>query len=228
MSGSATGAQVLVVAKAPVAGRVKTRLGREIGMGPAAAVAAASLIDTVGACARTVGAARCHLALEGELAGALRGEEIAEAVDEWSVFGQRGDGLAERIVHAHLTVGRRSGGPVVQIGMDTPQVTPALLMAVIAALTSDDAVLGPAEDGGWWVLGLRQPRMSAALLSVGMSTTTTGYETRRALEQAGLSVVDTALLRDVDTRADAEAVAKLAPDSHFARAWADVEVAWPG
>ena len=44
---------------------------------------------------------------------------------------------------------------VVQIGMDTPQVSPDLLAECVDGLRDDDAVLGMARDGGWWVLGVR-------------------------------------------------------------------------
>ena len=61
---------------------------------------------------------------------------------------QRGSGFGERLAAAWSEI----GGPALQIGMDTPQVTPALLDLASAALEAPDidAVLGPAEDGGWW------------------------------------------------------------------------------
>jgi hypothetical protein len=78
----------------------------------------------------------------------------------------------------------------------------------------------PSEDGGWWALGLSDPRHGARLSEVPMSEPTTGTSTRRTLERAGLGVVRGPLLRDVDTAEDAEAVARrCAPDSEFARAW---------
>jgi glycosyltransferase A (GT-A) superfamily protein (DUF2064 family) len=106
--------------------------------------------------------------------------------------------------------------------MDTPQLTPGLLHHAAARLAEHDAVLGPAEDGGWWVLGLREPRGACALHAVPMSTPTTYDDTRRALAGAGLGVGVTSVLRDVDTAADAEAVADAVPDGEFARAWREV------
>jgi glycosyltransferase A (GT-A) superfamily protein (DUF2064 family) len=211
--------RLLVVAKAPVPGEVKTRLGTEIGMVDAASVAAAALLDTLTACAETVGAARCHLALAGDLGEAVRGEEIGRLLDGWSVRPQVGAGLAARLAQAHLALGP---GPVVQIGMDTPQVTPALLAEVAAALTGHPAVLGPAEDGGWWALGLRDPACARVLHGVPMSTPGTYSATRAALLTSGVPVGEAATLRDVDTGADAERVAAVVPDSEFARAWAQV------
>ncbi|GAB3763204.1 hypothetical protein FB382_001272 [Nocardioides ginsengisegetis] len=212
-------ARMLVVAKAPVAGRVKTRLGAAIGMAAAAEVAASALLDSLLACTAAAGAGRCHLSLDGDLAGAVRGDEIAEAVRGWTVHVQRGDVFAERLVNAHHDVG---AGPVVQIGMDTPQVTAGMLLEAASGTDGHDAVLGPAEDGGWWVLALRDPRAAGALAGVPMSTPTTYDDTRAALLAAGTRVGTTAMLRDVDTVADAHHVAATVPHSHFSRAWAAV------
>lgn len=208
--------KVLVLAKAPVAGRVKTRLGADVGLDLAADLAAAALLDTIAASAAAAGADHCHLALDGDLADAVRGEEIRFALAGWTITPQRGDGFAERLAHAHLEAGP---GVVVQIGMDTPHATPSDLRAAADALGDDDAVLGPAPDGGWWVLVRRDPAAAAPLAGVAMSTPTTYDDTLAALRASGLTVGTTATLRDVDTVADADAVAALAPGTLFARAW---------
>ncbi len=208
-------ASVLVVAKAPEVGRVKTRLGAEIGMDRAAHVAAAALLDTLEAATEAVGAGHCHVSLDGDLDRAVRSTELREALTGWTVHPQRGDGFGARLADAHARV----AGPVVQVGMDTPHLTPALLLAAAAGLDRHDAVLGPAEDGGWWVLALRDPAHAVVLRDVPMSTPTTGADTRAALTGAGLDVGTTATLRDVDQVADAGAVARLVPGSRFAEAW---------
>lgn len=213
-------ARMLVIAKAPVAGRVKTRLGAEIGMAAAAELAAAALLDTVAACVAAAGPDRCHLALEGDLAEAVHGEEIRAALSGWRVTAQRGEGLGERLVAAHADVpGRR-----VQVGMDTPQVTPELLAEVAARLDDHDAVLGRAEDGGWWVLALHGAGPAAVLPQVPMSDPRTYDATRAALRADGLAVGDATALRDVDRVEDGHAVAAAAPTTRFARAWMGVAV----
>ncbi|MGH3352254.1 MAG: TIGR04282 family arsenosugar biosynthesis glycosyltransferase [Nocardioides sp.] len=208
---------LLVVAKAPVPGKVKTRLAKDVGDAIAADVAAAALLDTIEACTVAVGAARCRLALSGDLradgAGASsRAEVIRASLTGWTVVPQHGDGLGERLAHAHSEV----TGPVVQIGMDTPQVSPQALLAVAGGLDSADAVLAPAEDGGWWALALRDPSAAAALRDVPMSTPETYAATRSALERLGLRVVAGERLRDVDHLADVAPVAAAAPLTHFA------------
>jgi glycosyltransferase A (GT-A) superfamily protein (DUF2064 family) len=211
-------ANVLLVAKAPVAGRVKTRLAATVGGERSAELAAAAFLDSVRACVAAVGPARCRLALDGDLDTAVDGQRLTEALAGWTVLPQRGDGLAERLANAHLDVA--GDGPVVQIGMDTPQVTAEHLSALVALLDEHDAVLADAEDGGWWALGLSDPRHGARLSDVAMSEPTTGTATRRTLERAGLGVVRGPRLRDVDTAEDAEVVAQqCASDSAFSRAW---------
>jgi glycosyltransferase A (GT-A) superfamily protein (DUF2064 family) len=207
------------MAKAPVPGRCKTRLGADIGMVAAAQVAAAALLDTLGACTDAFGAERCVLALDGVLAEAVDGAALAAALDGWTVRPQVGADFASRIAWAHAEAGP---GPVLQVGMDTPQAGAELLRDVAARLLTNDAVLGPAEDGGWWVLGLRDPAAARVLVGVPMSTAQTGRLTRAALEGLGLAVGGAPTLRDVDTVHDAAAAAAEAPAGAFARTWAAV------
>lgn len=209
--------KVLLVAKAPVAGRVKTRLGARVGADRAAALAAAALLDTIDAC-RASGATG-HLCLAGDLRDAVEGEAITAALDGWTITPQRGDTFAERLVNAHVDAGP---GAVVQIGMDTPHVTAAALTAAVEGLAGHDAVLGPATDGGWWALARREPDVVRHVSQVRMSTSSTFADTRTALELAGCRVGHASSMTDVDTVADAELVATLAPRTRFAGAWRSV------
>jgi glycosyltransferase A (GT-A) superfamily protein (DUF2064 family) len=211
--------KVLLVAKAPVPGRVKTRLGALVGDEPAADLAAAALLDTIDACRDTQGS--CHLSLSGDLAEAVRGAEIVAALRGWDVSPQRGDGFAERLVNAHLDSGP---GALVQIGMDTPQVTATALHDVTSGLRDHDAVLAPATDGGWWALARRRAEVVRHVAEVPMSTDTTYAETRRALERAGARVAHAPSMTDVDEVADADVVAGLASGTRFAEAWRALRV----
>jgi len=209
---------VLVMAKAPVPGQVKTRLGAVVGPEVAAGLAAACVLDTMDVCeAVFTERPRRHIALTGDLHRAIHNGQLSEQLDMWTLHAQRGDGFAERIAHAHFEAGP---GPVVQIGMDTPQVEPVHLIEAAAALDAHDAVLGPAEDGGWWVLGLRDPSDAAMLVGVPMSTPDTFERTWSAFARGGLDVAITRTLRDVDTASDASAVAGQVPaGTQFANAW---------
>jgi glycosyltransferase A (GT-A) superfamily protein (DUF2064 family) len=128
---------------------------------------------------------------------------------------QRGAGLAVRLVNAFRDTAL-PGVASLLIGMDTPQVTPKLLAAVADGLADADAVLGPAEDGGWWALALRDPRHAEVLRAVPMSTSDTGTRTVAALRERGLGVAYAEPLRDVDTAVDAVLVARQCRSGRFA------------
>ncbi len=214
-------ATVLILAKAPVPGQVKTRLCPPATPREAARIAAASLLDTLDA---TRG--RCTVvALVGSLTDAERRVEVRAALARCRVVPQRGATFAARLVAAHADAG--GNGPVIQLGMDTPQLDPVLLDEAGRALAgralgSCDAVLGPARDGGWWALGVHDPRHARVLAGVPMSTPDTGALTVHALHAAGLRVTLLPELSDVDTMEDAERVAAAVPGSRFAAAVAQV------
>lgn len=207
---------LLVVAKAPVPGLAKTRLAADVGAEVAADIAAAALLDTLDAVAAAP-VSRRVVALTGDLRMACRSDEIADRLADFTVIAQRGDGFAERLACAHEDAAA-PGLPVVQIGMDTPQVTPDLLAECGRALVAD-AVLGLAADGGWWVLGVRDAAMAGCLRDVPMSQPDTGELTLAALHDAGLRVHLVTELADVDTVADIAEVRRWCPPTgRFARA----------
>jgi len=211
---------LLIVAKAPVAGMAKTRLGAVLGARRAARVAAAALLDTLDAVLGVPGAVPV-VAMTGDLEEAERGAEVAEALARCTVIPQRGKDFAERLANAHGDAGTlHPGRSVFQIGMDTPQLSPEFLGAAVEALHRPgvDAVLGPAVDGGWWALGLRMPTWARVLRWVPMSRSDTGERTLAALRGAGLRVDPLPELSDVDTMADALRVAQIVPRGRFAAA----------
>ena len=210
---------MLVVAKAPVPGLAKTRLAATVGDRAAADIAAAALLDTLDAAAATPFAARV-VAMTGDLDLASHGDEIRRRLAAFTVIGQRGDGFAERLVNAHADAAAVAGDrPVLQIGMDTPQVTPELLGSCGQALLDAPAVLGMARDGGWWVLGVRSADMAQCLRDVPMSTSETGALTHMALQHQGVQVTLLTDLHDVDTIDDVETVRNGCPSgSRFADA----------
>jgi glycosyltransferase A (GT-A) superfamily protein (DUF2064 family) len=205
-------AHVLVMAKAPTAGRVKTRLCPPMTPSEAAVIAEAALADTLEAVAGC-GADHKVLALDG-----APSDWLPEGV---RVVQQRGRGLAERLAHAWADAGRWG----VQIGMDTPQVTAAdldgLLESVLAPPRGarDTAVLGLAPDGGWWTIGLQGTDPGRVFRGVPMSTPHTGWAQAERLRALGLHVRFARPRRDIDTAADLAAVAPTIPGSRTAAAW---------
>ncbi|MFD5933107.1 DUF2064 domain-containing protein [Streptomyces sp. NPDC060333] len=192
---------LLVIAKAPVAGRVKTRLTSRFTPDQAAELACAALRDTLAAVLATP-ARRRILVLDGQA-----GPWLPDGID---VRPQCAGTLDVRLAAAFDL----AGGPALLIGMDTPQVTPELLRQGLD-FTDTDAWFGPADDGGFWALGLADPDPDL-LCGVPMSVPDTGAVQRRRLISAGLTVRDLPELCDVDTPQDAARVAAAAPATRFA------------
>jgi glycosyltransferase A (GT-A) superfamily protein (DUF2064 family) len=190
---------LLVIAKQPLPGRVKTRLVPPYTLEQAAALAEAALADTLNA---VLAAPACRRVL------VLDGRPGPWLPDGFEVLPQCDGELDERLAAAFAT----ARGPALLIGMDTPQVTPGLLTVDWDGL---DAWFGPATDGGFWALGLREPDPDL-LRGVPMSNPGTGAAQLARLSAAGLRVATLPLLRDVDAASDAAAVAALAPETGFA------------
>jgi rSAM/selenodomain-associated transferase 1 len=197
---------LVVLAKAPVPGRVKTRLCPPCTHEEAAEVALAALSDTLAATSE-VGAGRHVLVLDGEPGGWVPAG--------FEVLPQRGDGLDERLAAAFDDV----AAPALLVGMDTPHAGTDLVERSLARLCDPgvDAVLGPALDGGYWTIGLR--RSAPELFhGVPMSSDRTGAEQLRRLVAEGLAVAVTQPLDDIDTFERASRAAAQAPDLLFASA----------
>ena len=194
---------LLVIAKEPVPGRVKTRLTPPFSPVEAAELATAALEDTLRT-VLTLPARRRVLVLDGH-----PGPWTPSGFD---VLPQCAGTLDERSAAAFGTC----SGPALLIGMDTPQITSALLAPALAQDAWDgcDAWFGPAEDGGFWALGLAVPD-PGLVRGVPMSRPDTGAIQRARLTDAGLTVRDLPPLRDVDTAEDARYVAGAAPHGAF-------------
>ena len=215
-----TAAAVLVVAKAPVPGLVKTRLMTEFSAEDAAALASAALLDTLDT-ALSVPGASVVVSLAGVIDDAVGADDLRDRLSRTTVMQQHGDTLGDRLDRAHRDAVAAVGADavVMQVGMDTPHVTVELLQAGLDAVTEHGgAALGPATDGGWWGLALRGAVGSDALPGVPMSRDDTGARTDAALRAAGLTVHRLPGLADVDHPGDVPAAAALcAPSSAFAR-----------
>jgi len=201
--------QIVVIAKEPRPGRVKTRLCPPCTPEQAAAIAAASLGDTLATVAAAP-ATRRVVALDGR-----PGPWLPQGFD---VIAQRGGGLADRLHGAFEDCFRASDDPVALIGMDTPQVEVDHLVQVSRAFgTGADAVVGLALDGGYWLIALRHLH-PAAFVGVPMSADDTGAAQLERLRRCGYDVALTSPLRDVDDALDARAVASQIPGTRFAAA----------
>lgn len=197
------GITVAVVAKECLPGKVKTRLTPALSPEGAARVASASLADTLST-VRALPADRRVLFFDGDV--------VPESADGFDVLHQPGGGLDERLGFLFDTI----DGPLLLVGMDTPQVS-ADDLAPVFDQPERGAWFGPAEDGGFWSLYLHDPT-GDLLRGVPMSQDDTGAVQLARLTDAGLDVGILGELLDVDTVPDAERVAEIAPESGFTQA----------
>ncbi|WP_045821322.1 TIGR04282 family arsenosugar biosynthesis glycosyltransferase [Williamsia herbipolensis] len=217
---------ILVVAKAPVPGLVKTRLMAGYSATEAATLASAALLDTLDT-ALSVPEAIVVVSLAGVIDDAVGSDDLRTRLSRTTVVEQHGDTLGDRLDRAHRDAAAQvGGGRVMQIGMDTPQVTVELLVSGLDALDDHDAALGLATDGGWWGLAVSGARGAHVLPGVAMSQSDTGERTADALRRGGCSVAFLKSLTDVDHPADVTEVAETcAPTSAFARISAELRSA---
>ena len=189
---------VIVVAKEPLPGRVKTRLCPPCTPAEAAGLAGAALADTLEAVGRTAVDRRVLV---------LDGRPGPWVPDGFEVVPQRGGPFTERLDAAWLDAVGGRPGPTVQIGMDTPQVTARLLDDALDRLGVVSSVIGFAEDGGWWALGLRGHR-HGLFHRVPMSAADTGTRQAQHIQELLGTAPDLLpLLRDVDHIAEGRPVA---------------------
>ncbi|HZI89132.1 MAG TPA: TIGR04282 family arsenosugar biosynthesis glycosyltransferase [Candidatus Polarisedimenticolia bacterium] len=143
-------AAIALFAKAPVAGRVKTRLVPPLTHEDAARVARASLEDT----ARRIAAAVSvpwTLFLDGE-----PDESTRRLADETGIglLPQEGDGLGSRLTAAFRVMRSRGARRVLAIGSDSPTLDPERIREAIESLAVCELTLGPTEDGGYYLIGM--------------------------------------------------------------------------
>jgi glycosyltransferase A (GT-A) superfamily protein (DUF2064 family) len=194
---------LVVIAKEPLPGKAKTRLHPPLTLEQAAELAAAAIDDTLRAMA-VVHATRKILLFDGN--------RLPPRSEPYDVIEQISGTLDARLGALFDTC----DGPTVLIGMDTPQLTASDLAPAFTDWPDDiDAWFGPASDGGYWALGMREPR-GDLIRGVPMSRDDTGQLQLERLIDAGLTVGVLPTLTDVDTIADAYEVARLAPTTSFA------------
>jgi glycosyltransferase A (GT-A) superfamily protein (DUF2064 family)/SAM-dependent methyltransferase len=201
---------VVVLAKEPVPGRVKTRLHTAFTPGEAAQLAAAAIEDTIAA-VRSCSASRRILAWDGD---------PAVCQEEFEVVDQPPGTLNVRLEAAFAAaLAQPTDAPALLIGMDTPQVTAQLLDI---DWEGADAVLGLSDDGGFWAIGLRHRHPARLFDGIPMSTPRTGSAQLARLLDSGLSIKLLPPLRDVDRPEDAELVAWQFPQLVFSERYTKI------
>jgi len=194
---------LIIIAKETLPGRVKTRLHPPLSLEQAAELAAASVADTLETLAALP--ADRHILL-------FDGVNPPPNSENFEIIPQSAGDLDERLASIFDLV----SGRTLLVGMDTPQITAAHLAPIFDPSPSVDAWFGPAYDGGFWALGMEEPR-GDLIRGVPMSRDDTGAIQLARLHRAGLRVKVLPSLTDVDTIDSALEVAFDAPSSRFAR-----------
>lgn len=194
---------LVILVKEPLPGRVKTRLGRGIGMAAAAwwfRHQVARLLRDVGHDPRWV----TWLAVTPDLA-VVNSRVWPAHVPRWP---QGNGNLGDRMGRIFRDF---PSGKIVIIGADVPGVTAGLISDAFAALGSNDAALGPSGDGGYWLVGLRRGsrRLPKQLFQgVRWSSEHALADTKRSF--GTFQIAQVAALDDVDTAADLARITRLA------------------
>ena len=194
---SAVGAPtLLLMARSPLLGRVKSRLAASTGDARALTLQIAFLRDTADLMTRAGAATGARLAVAWTAAADL-GPELAAAFGSFTRFVQPAGCLGTRLLAMQRAAYEAHGGPIVALGGDSPTLPVGHLVRAIAALADHEIVLAPATDGGYVLLGVRQPRPEL-LRDMPWGTAEVAARTRAAARAAGWSWTELEAWYDVD------------------------------
>ena len=182
---------LIVMAKTPSAGRVKTRLAADIGVSEALRFYRHQLAATCRALSH-------QAAWQLVLSRAPDHDRVRVRTPVDRVIGQGRGGLGDRMQRLFDTCGQ---GPLIIIGADIPGITPLMIARAFHLLKGHDHVFGPASDGGYWLVGQRRtPRVTKAFDNVRWSSPYALNDTLKNLAGSSVGYVDT--LNDIDVGED--------------------------
>lgn len=193
---------IVVIAKAPRPGHSKTRLCPPLNAAQAADLARAFLQDTVDLALRVAGAS-VTVFHPGDASDAELLRRLLPEAD--SIMAQESQGLGPGLVEAAARHFAADAASVLLLDSDSPTLPLAHLDAACAMLHEHDAVLGPCEDGGYYLLGLRAPQ-PGLFTEIAWSTPAVVAQTRERARALGLSLPLLPRWYDVD---DGEALRRL-------------------
>jgi hypothetical protein len=188
-------AQTVLFVRAPRRGTVKTRLARTLG-DDAALAAYRTLLSTTCEALRELKPVELR----------FTPDDAAPELNEWLQTGwttapQGSGNLGERLASATQDHFQNDASSVVIIGSDCPKITAADIQNAHQALATADVVLGPASDGGYWLIGLRRPTVGV-FDNIAWSTEAVLQQTLERAAALGLSVATLRQLDDIDTHDD--------------------------
>jgi len=192
--------RLIIYAKRPLPGYAKTRLGRTIGMEASAGVYArllyTCLLDALE-----------HLESDIEIELSLASHDdlsfFQTAFPELLVRPQAGEDLGERMANSFAQAFAEGAGAVVLAGSDIPGLDAATVRAALSALHQADVVIGPAQDGGYYLIGLNCP-CPQLFENIAWSTDQVLIQTQERLRDRHLSAHYLPIRRDADEQDDWE------------------------
>ena len=189
----------ILMVKAPRAGAVKTRLSPPLSPAQAASLAACFARDALASIRRAVP----DVIVAYAPADGRAQLETLFPHDDLHWLEQRGDGLGARIESAAAHADALGYGPVVLVGADSPTLPASFVARAVASLAAGEAdiALGPTEDGGYYLVGLRRPA-AGLFRNVEWSTPLVFRQTADNAARAGLRTLELPRWYDVDTPAD--------------------------
>jgi rSAM/selenodomain-associated transferase 1 len=199
---------LFIVARMPIAGQTKTRLGVTIGHERATALYSAFLRDLGARFSEAAGRdgydLYWHYSAPDEVNETLAEKTFAAAaLDGGALLRQVGDDFGARLRHGFQALCGLGYQSIVVIGSDSPQIPAAWVQEAFAALRCDDVVIGPARDGGYYLLGLRTESGAPDLFTdIPMSAPDTCARTIERTKRLDLSVSYTPRSFDVDEAPD--------------------------
>ena len=191
---------VILFARSPVRGQVKSRLQPHFTPDESLALHRALVADAAALLRQAAG--QCTLALEIRLSAALpAGDPMASDLAGFERGTQQGDDLGERLVHAFQDRLHRGARRVVIIGSDSPTMTPEYLLGAFQVLRDHDMVVGPAEDGGYVLIGCSRLRIRP-FQGIDWGSDQVMTQTRKKLRRLKISHQLLPPGHDLDTRED--------------------------
>lgn len=198
---------MILFVKLPEPGKVKSRLAKDMDRVLVLHLYECMVLDTIDMLKQA--GALFHICFDPPDAG--------EQVRQWlgrtySYMPQTGEDLGERMEQAFIRVFSEGVDEALLIGSDIPSLTASMMADAFRSLADSDAVIGPAKDGGYYLIGFKKSTfLPGVFRSMTWSTKTVFHETLVRLQKASLSVHQLPKLTDIDTREDLEAFLKQAP-----------------
>ncbi len=202
--------RLVLFAEAPLPGHTGGRLAEELGPVAAARIAEALVRDSVAACEAMCDPVQCDPPPRLVLAHSGGAEWLTPMLRaDWRLIEQRGEELGDRIQSALEELAVADDDETVFIGVDCPQVTPQRIAQAFSDLEESDAVLGPCDTGGFYLIGMRGRLSEAALHGLRWKTADALGDLIAGLEGLGLTIARLTPGYNVDT---AESLRRLARD----------------